>query len=71
LFLSACSSNNIEQHSCNAVEGAEGSSDALTAVILGGINVITQDPEYDCVKRDKNMCTDSDGNIKDQCSTKN
>ncbi|KGJ86771.1 hypothetical protein [Colwellia psychrerythraea] len=70
LFLSACSSNNFEQHSCNAVEGAEGSSDALTAVIFGGLNAISQDPEYDCVKKDKNMCINSDGKIKDKCITK-
>ncbi len=70
LFLSACSSNNFEQHSCNVVEGAEGSSDALTAVILGGLNAVTQDPEYDCVKKDKNICIDSEGKIKNNCVIK-
>jgi len=70
LFLSTCSSNSIEQGSCNAAEGAKGSSDAITAIILGGLNAATQDPEYDCVRKDKNMCMDSEGKIKEKCLSK-
>jgi hypothetical protein len=69
-FLSACSSNSIEQGSCNFAEGAIGSSDAITAIILGGVNAATQDPEYDCIRKDTNMCMDSEGKIKEKCLIK-
>jgi thioredoxin-related protein len=70
LFLSACSSNNFEQSSCNALEGAIGSSDPISAAVKGAVNAISKAPEYDCVKRDKNMCIDSEGKVKDKCISK-
>ena len=41
-----------------------------TAIILGGVNAATQDPEYDCVRKDTNMCMDSEGKIKEKCLIK-
>jgi hypothetical protein len=69
-FLSACSSNRLGQGSCNFAEGAIGSSDAITAIILGGVNAATQNPQYDCVRKDTNMCMDSEGKIKEKCLIK-
>lgn len=65
--LSACSSNSHQQNFCQAIDSSRGSSDPIEGVrrAIYGAFIKT---DYDCIQKDKYVCVNSDGSVKDNCT---
>jgi len=73
LLLGGCASSQNEELVCNFVDGAlnknnKSDSGFFNSVFSGVVNILTSDANSNCVNRDKSICINGDGSIKEKCT---